>query len=156
MVNGENVYFLEGKKTLEVETEDGETETENEIFFKTYLSEADKDVNYVTVKYTVEVENDETENAYEYCRYQDGKLVERTKINVETETENGETEESIKIQSLVGGVSKIYKLERETEAGNEKLKLSYTENGTVKNVKVEVVDGQYVYSFSDGSQIKCD
>lgn len=156
MVNGETVYFLEGKKTLEVETEDGETETENEIFFKTYLNEADKDVDYVTVKYTVEMENDESENVYEYCRYQGGKLVERTKINVETETENGETEESIKIQSLVGGVSKIYKLERETEAGNEKLKLSYTENGTVKKVEVEVVDGQYVYSFSDGSQIKCD
>ncbi|MGN0795573.1 MAG: hypothetical protein ACI4MT_01295 [Christensenellales bacterium] len=156
MVSGETTYILEGKKTFETETEDGETETENEIFFKTYLSETDKDLNFVTVRFVVETEADETENSYEYCSYKDGVLVEKTKIKVETETENGKTEESVKIQSFVGGVSKVYKLEREIEGDKEELKLRFSENGEEKSVKVEVVDGQYVYSFGDGSQIKCD
>ena len=156
MVSGETTYILEGKKTFETETEDGETETENEIFFKTYLSETDKDLNFVTVRFVVETEADESENSYEYCSYKDGVLVEKTKIKVETETKGGEKEESVKIQSLVGGVSKVYKLEREIEGNKEKLKLRFSENGEEKTVKVEVVDGQYVYSFGDGSQIKCD
>lgn len=149
LVDGENTYFVEGYRKQEVEIEGDETEVENEIFIKTYLTESEKDKNFVTVKYCIEKESNEVESAYEYCRYSEGNLIEKTKISVEKENEADKSEEEIEIKSLVGGVANVYKLEREIKNGKTELKLSYTDGNKINTIEVEVVDGKYVYSVGN-------
>lgn len=135
-VNGEKEYEIVGNQELE------DDENEIELIIKVDAQ------NYVVVEY--ETERDEKE--YAYSIYQDGRLVERTAFEQESNFLGGN---EVEIEIVKGGKTTVFELEEREERGQKYIKGNVLENGESFSFKIMVtVDEQtgesaYEYVFGE-------
>lgn len=145
-------YEVTGKYQTETESEDGEHESESELFFRAFTSEDRR--SYIEVRQETETESEdgveETETEYVYTVFEDGRRVER--MTVEYETEQDETELNMTIENYVEGRSETLVFEDETEDGVRVIAVSGTLDGTPVAFRIYVRDGHYDYVFADGGR----
>ena len=141
-------YDVTGKYQTETESEDGEHESESELFFRAFTSEDRR--SYIEVRQETETESEdgveETETEYVYTVFEDGRRVER--MTVEYETEQDETELNMTIENYVEGRSETLVFEDETEDGVRVIAVSGTLDGTPVAFRIYVRDGHYDYVFA--------
>lgn len=143
-------YAMEGGR--EEEREEGETE--DEIYIRAYLNEQDKGT-YVQVEQETSVEEGETEKEYVYSIYENGKLIEETAVEFETEREGGKEEAEYELEFRQGESRGKYKVERESYGENAKMKVSYEIDGTygefhIRRTTDENGNAVYEYTFENG------
>lgn len=143
-------YAMEGGR--EEEREAGETE--DEIYIRAYLNEQDKGT-YVQVEQETSVEEGETEKEYVYSIYENGKLIEETAVEFETEREGGKEEAEYELEFRQGESRGKYKVERESYGENAKMKVSYAIDGTygefhIRRTTDENGNAVYEYTFENG------
>ena len=143
-------YAMEGGR--EEEREAGETE--DEIYIRAYLNEQDKGT-YVQVEQETSVEEGETEKEYVYSIYENGKLIEETAVEFETEREGGKEEAEYELEFRQGESRGKYKVERESYGENAKMKVSYEIDGTygefhIRRTTDENGNAVYEYTFENG------
>lgn len=149
IVNNEITYNVSGQKTIEVENdvEDNETEAEMELELKIVLDER----NYSIVKYEVEdeQENDKTEQEKElvFKTYENGKKV--SEMNIDVEKENDKIE--VKLVIKEDGFKYTYNFKNKNK--NEAT-INYTivtkENAEKGSINVKIVVGEnglIIYEF---------
>lgn len=139
MVAGENVYDVTGKK--EVETEGDETETE--ITFTT-KSRANPD-NYVVISHSIETEKNETEVSYKYKIYENGKKVKETEIEIEEEY--GKTAIKVELEKGDDDNEVSCKITKGTKDGTFVVKF---ENSAKSKIRVEKVENGYKFVYDNG------
>lgn len=146
-----DTYEVTGKYQTETESEDGEHESESELFFRAFTSEDRR--SYIEVRQETETESEdgveETETEYVYTVVEDDRRVER--MTVEYETEQDETELNMTIENYVEGRSETLVFEDETEDGVRVIAVSGTLDGTPVAFRIYVRDGHYDYVFADGT-----
>lgn len=139
IVVGDQQFEMKGTK--EVEGDEIELEFEARI----------ENGNYV--KFKQETETGEQEFSYELRDVNDVLL---DKVEFELEIENGEIEIEYKLLDSNNQIQK-YKMEKETENGVDKIKISYTVDGKKTSVKltIETVENitYYVYNINNGESI---
>lgn len=142
-------YEVTGKYQTETESEDGEHESESELFFRAFTSEDRR--SYIEVRQETETESEDgvEETEYVYTVFEDGRRVER--MTVEYETEQDETELNMTIENYVEGRSETLVFEDETEDGVRVIAVSGTLDGTPVAFRIYVRDGHYDYVFADGT-----
>lgn len=147
-----DTYEVTGKYQTETESEDGEHESESELFFRAFTSEDRR--SYIEVRQETETESEdgveETETEYVYTVVEDDRRVER--MTVEYETEQDETELNMTIENYVEGRSETLVFEDETEDGVRVIAVSGTLDGTPVAFRIYVRDGHYDYVFADGGR----
>ena len=140
-------YEVKGNYQTETESEDGEHESESELFFRAFTSEDRR--SYIEVRQETETESEdgveETETEYVYTVVEDDRRVER--MTVEYETEQDETELNMTIENYVEGRSETLVFEDETEDGVRVIAVSGTLDGTPVAFRIYVRDGHYDYVF---------
>ena len=153
-------YYMTGTRTERevTETEGMEEETEQESILKmtAFASELDMGsrVELSNIQSTEsETEHNgtetETESLYTYSVYQDGKLIESTQVEFETEEEHGEVETEYEVRFISGASRGTYEIERETKGAATWISVKYKIDGKVgKFVIIENADGTYNYKFS--------
>lgn len=147
VLNVEGVeYPVEGM----YETESEENESENEMYFKAYLSDDRRSYIEVEREYESETEDgeNEIEQEYVYSVVENGRLVEQT--TVEYESEEGELE--LKMTITAGGRTETLVFEDESERGQRILKVAGNIGGQKVSFKVYIRDGEYHYVFDDGHE----
>ena len=146
-----DTYEVTGNYQTETESEDGEHESESELFFRAFTSEDRR--SYIEVRQETETESEdgveETETEYVYTVVEDGRRVER--MTVEYETEQDETELNMTIENYVEGRRETLVFEDETENGVRVIAVSGTLDGTPVAFRIYVRDGHYDYVFADGT-----
>ena len=146
-----DTYEVTGNYQTETESEDGEHESESELFFRAFTSEDRR--SYIEVRQETETESEdgveETETEYVYTVVENGRRVER--MTVEYETEQDETELNMTIENYVEGRSETLVFEDETEDGVRVIAVSGTLDGTPVAFRIYVRDGHYDYVFADGT-----
>ena len=146
MVIDETDYVLRGTRSAETE----EDETENEIEICAYLDGADSDT-FVRMKQETSVEEGETEKEYVYTVFENGKLIETTAVEFETETQNDKEKVQYKIAFLNEDSRGIYTVERRTIDGESVMRVGYIINGKAGVFFIrQTEDGQYEYTFESG------
>lgn len=143
MLYMDNAYLLIGKK--EVEIEDGESESE--LSLRVYMSETVRDT-YINIEQ--EIENDEME--YVYSVYENGKLISKTSVEFENDIEDNEQEIKLAFyDNNSGQISKTwYKIEK-SETNSALFNIKYNANdGTVYKFKVSVNEGNYTFEYRNG------
>lgn len=143
MLYMDNAYPLIGKK--EVEIENGESESE--LSLRVYMSETVRDT-YIDIEQ--EIENDEME--YVYSVYENGKLISKTSVDFENDIEDNEQEIKLAFyDNNSGQISKTwYKIEK-SETNNALFNIKYNANdGTVYKFKVSVNEGNYTFEYRNG------
>lgn len=166
MVLGGSEYAVRGERKEEEEREEDETETKNEIVIRAYPDENDYKT-FVQMSYSTETEEEygetEEERSYVYTVVENGALKERTVVKYETETKESETETkySIAFYGAETGARSVYTVSRELDGnGREMLKVYYMINNGSADGGAEQgyyrvskdADGNYVYTFRDGSE----
>ncbi len=164
MISGGIEYTVRGERVEETEQEDGESETKNAFEIRAYPDAADKKT-YVKMSCETEWEEEgkktEEERSYVYSVVENGKAVRKTSIETETEQKNGKEERSYEISfyDAQEGMRSKYELSREPwENGSMRYKVEYflhnQTDGADRGVYTIVKDanGEYVYTFSDGTQ----
>ena len=143
-------YYLEGERTEESEKD----EQENELRIRAYLDKDVKD-SYIQMEQEVSQENNEKETEYVYSVYSDGKLVEQTSVEFETERNGTKEETEYELEFIQGSAKGRKKKKKETVNGQTQINVVYQLNGkqgefTIKEVEI---DGQlhYQYMFDDDS-----
>ena len=146
-----DTYEVTGNYQTETESEDGEHESESELFFRAFTSEDRR--SYIEVRQETETESEdgveETETEYVYTVVEDGRRVER--MTVEYETEQDETELNMTIENYVEGRRETLVFEDETENGVRVIAVSGTLDGTPVAFRIYVLDGHYDYVFAGGT-----
>lgn len=145
-------YYIEGERSFE---QDGE-ETENELKIRAYNNLNDRK-NYIEMEQENSVENDETETEYVYSIYSDGKLIEQTAIELETERKNGKEQTDYELEFRKGNAKGKYKIMREVKHGKTSVKVKYDIDGekgefSVREVK-ENGKNKNEFTFGDGTVI---
>ncbi len=150
MIVDGNEYEVSGRR--DVETEGSETENEEEFIVR--ISET----RTMHVEHKAEQERDEREQEYSYAIYEGNQLVERSQF--EYEEENNETEIELELTKVENGVRNTQKFsfERETERGEEIIRIKVGGKGGSDKYIVRVVtdeqgNSQYVYEVVGGGQI---
>lgn len=143
MLYADNAYPLIGKK--EVEIEDGESESE--LSLRVYVSETVRDT-YINIKQ--EIENDEME--YVYSVYESGKLINKTSVDFENDIEDNEQEIKLAFyDNMSGQISKTWYKIKKSKANNALFNIKYNANdGTVYKFNVSVNDGSYAFEYRNG------
>ena len=150
---GETVYYyMTGERIEKTEQEGNETETSESLTFYASATKGDRQ-NYVRVSHETENEQEGTENAteteYTYTVYQNGKSVEQTVVNFESENAEAEYE----LEYTVGGVKSSYEIEIKTLGTNTYIEVEYNIGGTLgRFVIVRDADGNYDYKFSKSTK----
>ena len=148
----EGIMIIDGAEyevrgTREVESERGESESESETKFYVYL---ERD-SYILVEHSYETERGESEQEYSYSVWQNGRCVERSSF--EYESEHGETE--VKMTAMSDGVTQAFYLTKESVRGREVMILRV---GTGRDAKSYYVtqstdaDGEISYSYEQISR----
>ncbi len=135
---GDEVFDVTGKR--EVENEDGENEYSIEFVTKK------DDKNYVKVSYESEAERNEAETSYEYEIVADGKKVSETELSIETE--NGKTEIKFELENKSAEGKTEYKIVKKEDSDKFEIKAEF--NGKKSYITVEVADGRYTFTYSNG------
>ena len=143
-------YAVEGERGEETEAD----EKENELRIRAYADITDK-TTYVEMEQETSEEDGETETEYVYSVYRGGELIERTAVEFEKETENGNEEVAYELEFRTGGAKVKYEVERKGENGE--IKVKFAENGkrgefTVKATTDENGNEAYKYVFPDGEE----
>ncbi len=144
-------YYLEGARSVEQEKD----ESESELQIRAYADKTDRK-NYIQMEQEYSEETDETENEYVYSVYSDGKLIEQTAVEFETERKNNKTETEYELEFRKGGAKGRYKVEREVKDSVTTIKVNYKidgETGTFHITEIIGEDGErhYKYTYSDGT-----
>lgn len=141
VIYNNTVYPIEGHK--EVETEDGETETE--VTFKAYRNENKS--SYIMIEQ--EIESDEVE--YVYTLFEDGKMMQKTKVEFENDEE--ENEQEIKISFMDKASTELkhtsFQLER-AKVGQNTFNVKYKADSRTEKFSVEIVENEYVLTYRNG------
>lgn len=140
IVDGQE-YPMRGER--ETENEPGESESETK--FVVMLSETRR----MIVEQSNETEEGESEQEYSYSVYENGTLIERSVF--EYEQEDGETE--IKLSALKDGQSQIFYFEKETERGEEYIRIRVGDKNSTQTYRVRIetdAEGNtsYVYEYA--------
>lgn len=134
-------YPLSGQRSTESEALESETELE-------FIIKKD-DSTYIKMVHSAEVEPGESETELEFSLYENNVLVSSTEI--EFEEEDGEVEMSLEFNDDVASANHVvYKIKLVTENDKNVLKVSYKTSDETGNFKIEVVDDNYEYSYSNG------
>lgn len=145
-------YCLTGERSCET---DGD-ETETELKIRAYADKSDKK-SYIEMAQEISSENGEYETEYVYSVFRNGKLVEETAIEFETEQKDGKEETSFELEFRNGEAKGEYKAKRETKNGVSEIKVKYKIDGEEDEFRIrKAADGngkQYEYLFSDNSAI---
>ena len=140
LVDG-TAYEMSGRFVNETEGR----ESESTQTFRVELDAAAGD--YLMVTQESEDEGDESENEYAYSLYRGGRLAERTTF--EYESERGETEIKMTLVDRVNGINQMFEFEKETERGQEIIKIKVGgQGGGEYIVRIETDasgNSQYVY-----------
>ena len=144
-------YFMTGSRKTETETEGRESEEKSELLIRAYADRNDKR-NYVMMKHETETETEgsknEAETEYVYSVYRDGKLVESTSVDFETENAEAEYE----LEYTKDGVRSFYEIERKERGGSVWLEVAYNiggERGSFVIVRDE--NGNFDYKYTKNS-----
>lgn len=143
MIYADNAYPLVGKK--EVEIEDGESESE--LSLRVYMSETERNT-YIDIDQ--EIENDEME--YVYSIYDNGTLVNKTKVEFENDIEDNEQEIKLEFYDNASGlISKTwYKIEK-SKTINALFNIKYNANdGNVYKLNIRVEGDTYTFEYRNG------
>lgn len=140
----ENIsYPVMGNYTSESE----EDEEESTLFFRAYMA----DDTYIEVTRESESETgdgqSESETEYVYTVYRDGRVVERTVV--EYESEDGELELLVTIER--DGLRERLIFEDESEDGQRVIAVRGNIGGEEVSFRIYVREGQYHYVFDDDS-----
>ena len=126
----------------------GRRETGSELYFKAYTGEN----SYIEVEQESESETEgnesEEEKEYAYSVYENGRLIERT--TVEYESEEGELELVMTIEK--DGERETLTFSGETVRGELVLRVTGNIGGERVRFSIYVREGQYHYVFEDGEQ----
>lgn len=151
-------YFLTGERSFEEDDE----ETENELKIRAFADRDDK-LNYIEMSQETseEVKNNktETETEYVYSVYADGRLVEETAVEFETERKaNGNEETEYELEFRKGEAKGKYEIVRETNDNKVEIKVKYAIDGKnglfrIREKTDENGNKYYEYVFSDGSKL---
>ena len=141
-------YSVRGERSVE---RDGD-ETESETEFRVTLGER----YYMSVEHSSETEDENGESSvqqeYSYSIYRDGRLVERSTVEYETENERGDSETEVKMTAYADGISSVFCFTKETVRGEEIIRLRAGEGRDVRNYIVRVIvneDGSTDYVYEE-------
>lgn len=150
LVIGGADYPMEGNSESAEETDGDGQESEYEQELSVRLG----DDSRLKVKLETESETDggesEGKTEYSYSLYEGGSLSERTKLKYETDGDGTE----IKMTQYLAetGETAIFYLGRETEDGEEQIKIRVGSKDSSETYTVTVgSDGNYVYTLKDGT-----
>ena len=152
IIIGGKEYAVEGERSEETE----EGEREDELKIRAYADVADR-TTYVEMEQEKSVEQGETETEYVYSVYRGGRLIERTAVEFESETERGKTETVYELEFLDGTGKGKYTVERVSENGGTIIKVEYAAFGKRGSFTVSVASDAsgkeiYGYVFPDGTR----
>ena len=125
-----DTYEVTGNYQTETETDDGEHESESELFFRAFTSKDKR--SYIEVKQAFETESEDGAE----------------------ETEANELELNMTIER--GNVREELVFEDETEDGVRVIAVSGTLDGEPVAFRIYIRDGHYDYVFSDGGTVSDD
>ncbi len=131
LVMGDSEYAVVGEKESEG--------TESEISFTATVS-ANK---YVKISQ----ETDSNESSFEYEIYENGRLVEKFEIDLETTLKETEVE----LKTVKNGVTEIFEFERKKGATKDYIEITTVKNGQKEVIKAIVIsnpDGTESYQFT--------
>ena len=145
-------YYLEGERLEETKKDESETE----LKIRAYADMTDKK-SYVQMEQESSVESGETETEYVYSIYANGKLVEQTAVEFETERKNNKVETEYELEFRNGTSKGKYVVEREVKEGKTTMKVKYKIDGKAGEFRIREITGEngdknYEYSYSDGSK----
>lgn len=130
VISGENVYEMTGRKQVESETEGLETESETSY----EMTVRGENGEYIVFEQSLEEEDGETEQKYEYKIYNNRELVKR--FELEFETENNKQE--IQMKSYENGEVFQCKYEKKTVNGKEYIEAEVMKDGRMIEVFITV------------------
>lgn len=135
------VYPIEGRK--EVENEDGEIETE--VTFKAYRNESKS--SYIMIEQ--EIESNEVE--YVYTLFEDGKMMQKTKVEFENDEEENEQEIKISFLDKASTEQKhtSFQLEK-AKKGQDTFNVKYKADSRTEKFSVRIIDNEYVLTYRNG------
>lgn len=141
MVINDARYELIGKKTIEQDNDEKETEIE-------FITKKDES-NYIVVSHSLEQEQNETEIEYEYKIYKNNTKV--FELEVEFENEDGKLELEFEMKNITNtGVQKTkYKIKK-SSSNNEDFIVTYKINNSEHKIKIKTNDSGYEYNYSNG------
>ena len=154
LVTESATYPVTGNYQTEAESEDGEHESESELFFRAYTDEGMRSYIEVTQEYETESEAGETENEseYVYSVYDAGVLVERMTVEYEEEQNELELNMTIERRRADGGYEREeLSFEDEVENGVRVIAVSGTLDGEPVSFRIYVRGDHYEYVFADGT-----
>ena len=153
-------YEMTGSRISETETEGREEETSESLWIK--ATDPENEGNYVRMDLEIESEQEGNETGseteYVYRVYRDGALVEQTSVAFETETEGNRAETEYEVSILKDGAMSRFEVEREERnSGKTTIGVVYrTPDGNGRFVVTKSAEGEYVYTFEDGSFFEDD
>ena len=144
-------YYLEGERSEETEKDESETE----LKIRAYADKTDK-TSYIQMEQEYSVEDGETETEYVYSIYANGKLIEQTAVEFETENKNNKLETEYELEFRSGTSKGKYVVEREVKDNKVSIKVKYNIDGKtgvfhIREITDENGNKQYEYSYNDGS-----
>lgn len=149
-------YDMSGYRSVVTESDRDETESSESLWIRA-TDPADSS-NYVQMDLESEEEQEhnetESEREYVYSVYQNGRRVEQTRVNFESETENGANETEYTLSILKGGVSSYFEVERaERVSGAVRIYVNYrnADGESGRFYVTQTADGMYDYIFVDGA-----
>lgn len=161
MVMDGAAYDMTGYRSVETETEHDETERSEEFWIR--ATHPEDPSNYVQMDLEAESEEEngenESEREYVYSVYREGRLVERTSVDFETEDENGAAETEYTLSILKDGARSYYEVERaERQNGAVSIGVNYRLGSGERGrfIVTQTADGGFSYRFDDGSHIDPD
>lgn len=153
-------YTMTGYRMSQTETERGEEETSESLWIM--ATDPENADNYVRMDLETESEQEgaenEAEREYVYSVYRDGRLSERTSVSFETEAEQNKTETEYELRIMKDGAVSRFEVERaERTNGTTRIGVRYqTEQGNGRFVVSRTAEGEYTYTFEDGSRLDFD
>lgn len=144
-------YYLEGERSEETEKDESETE----LKIRAYADKTDK-TSYIQMEQEYSVEDGETETEYVYSIYANGKLIEQTAVEFETENKNNKLETEYELEFRSGTSKGKYVVKREVKDNKVSIKVKYNIDGKtgvfhIREITDENGNKQYEYSYNDGS-----
>ena len=146
-------YYLEGERSEETKKDESETE----LKIRAYADKTDK-TSYIQMEQEYSVEDGETETEYVYSIYANGKLIEQTAVEFETENKNNKLETEYELEFRSGTSKGKYVVEREVKDNKVSIKVKYNIDGKtgvfhIREITDENGNKQYEYTFSDNEII---
>ncbi len=146
-------YYLEGERSEEAERDESETE----LKIRAYADQTDKR-SYIQMEQEYSVEDGETETEYVYSVISDGKLLEQTAVEFETENKGGKSETEYELEFISGTAKGKYVVEREIIGNETEIKVKYSIDGKTGKFRIREITGangdkRYEYTFEDNDKI---